>query len=198
MNNLELTNANQLEEGLVDSLGVNNDNYSYCCGADGTYYYADATPTTSTATSTTEKKGFTLDADKIQKGIQLGTALLGKIQQGRTSGDAEIDTVCGQKPACLFGGGCGDRKKEWQRCVDNQKTKSQNVATSNQNFQLEQQRLQNELEQKKIEQARLAQPQGGGDKFLGMPKAVGITVTVVGGLALLVGGFLIIKKIRKG
>jgi hypothetical protein len=36
-----------------------------------------------------------------------------------------------------------------------------------------------------------------GEKFLGMPKAVGITVVAVGGLALLVGGYFLIKKMRK-
>lgn len=35
------------------------------------------------------------------------------------------------------------------------------------------------------------------NKFLGMPKAVGITVVVVGGLALLVGGYFLIKKMKK-
>lgn len=34
-------------------------------------------------------------------------------------------------------------------------------------------------------------------KFLGMPKPVGITVAVVGGLAILVGGFLLIRKFKK-
>jgi uncharacterized membrane protein len=37
----------------------------------------------------------------------------------------------------------------------------------------------------------------GGEKFLGMPKKVGITVVVVGGLALLVGGYFLIKKMNK-
>ena len=36
-----------------------------------------------------------------------------------------------------------------------------------------------------------------GDKFLGMPKAVGITVAVVGGLALVVGGIFLVRKLRK-
>ena len=35
------------------------------------------------------------------------------------------------------------------------------------------------------------------DKFLGMPKAVGITVTVVGALALIIGGIFLVKKLRK-
>jgi hypothetical protein len=35
------------------------------------------------------------------------------------------------------------------------------------------------------------------DKFLGMPKAIGITVAVVGGLALVVGGIFLVKKLRK-
>jgi uncharacterized protein YneF (UPF0154 family) len=30
-----------------------------------------------------------------------------------------------------------------------------------------------------------------------MPKAVGITVTIVGGLAILVGGFFLVKKMAK-
>lgn len=35
------------------------------------------------------------------------------------------------------------------------------------------------------------------DKFLGMPKTIGITVTIVGGLALIVGGILLVKKLKK-
>jgi hypothetical protein len=35
------------------------------------------------------------------------------------------------------------------------------------------------------------------DKFLGMPKAIGITVAIVGGLALIVGGIFLVKKLRK-
>ena len=34
-------------------------------------------------------------------------------------------------------------------------------------------------------------------KFLGMPRKVGITVTIVGGLALLVGGILLVRKMKK-
>lgn len=34
-------------------------------------------------------------------------------------------------------------------------------------------------------------------KFLGMPKPIGITVAVVGGLALIIGGFLLIQKLKK-
>ena len=34
-------------------------------------------------------------------------------------------------------------------------------------------------------------------KFLGMPKAIGITVVVVGGLALIVGGYFAYKKFSK-
>jgi uncharacterized membrane protein len=45
------------------------------------------------------------------------------------------------------------------------------------------------------EDSRLAAPTS--DKFLGMPKKVGIAVVAVGGLALLVGGFFLIKKMRK-
>jgi hypothetical protein len=35
------------------------------------------------------------------------------------------------------------------------------------------------------------------DKFLGMPRKVGITVTIVGGLALIIGGILLVKKLKK-
>ena len=45
------------------------------------------------------------------------------------------------------------------------------------------------------ESSRLAAPPA--DIFLGMPKAVGITVVAVGGLALLVGGYFLIKKMKK-
>lgn len=40
---------------------------------------------------------------------------------------------------------------------------------------------------------RLPAPQ---EKFLGMPKKVGIAVVVVGGLALLVGGYFFMKRIK--
>lgn len=35
------------------------------------------------------------------------------------------------------------------------------------------------------------------DKFLGMPKTIGITVTIVGGLALIIGGILLVRKLKK-
>ena len=35
------------------------------------------------------------------------------------------------------------------------------------------------------------------DTFLGMPKAIGITVAIVSGLALVVGGIFLVKKLRK-
>lgn len=36
-----------------------------------------------------------------------------------------------------------------------------------------------------------------GDKFLGMPRKVGITVAVVGGIALIIGGVMIARKMKK-
>lgn len=38
---------------------------------------------------------------------------------------------------------------------------------------------------------------GTDDKFLGMPRKVGIAVAVIGGLALVVGGVMLVKKMRK-
>ena len=49
--------------------------------------------------------------------------------------------------------------------------------------------------QKQLEE--LEKENSGESKFLGMPKPVGITVAVVGGLAILIGGFLLIKKLTK-
>jgi hypothetical protein len=47
------------------------------------------------------------------------------------------------------------------------------------------------------ETAKTTETKTDNKKFLGMPKAVGITVVIVGGLALIVGGYFAYKKFSK-
>jgi hypothetical protein len=82
-----------------------------------------------------------------------------------------------------------NRKKwaEYNKCKEQQAKDDERAA------QIESQRT--ERERIALERARIGESSG--DKFLGMPKAVGITVAVVGGLALVVGGIFLVKKLRK-
>jgi uncharacterized membrane protein len=113
----------------------------------------------------------------------------------------------------------GKKKKEYEKCLSDYK-----AAQANQQQELENTKKQlesnqssssksaesskRELEAVKAQLAELSASKSNNssresdnsesdDKFLGMPKAVGITVTVVGALALIVGGIFLVKKLRK-
>ena len=93
--------------------------------------------------------------------------------------------------------------KAYNECMKNYKAnlerEKQEAATS---AKAEVSKKLQEVE-KELEDAKNQTPdssrvvEGTGDKFLGMPKAVGITVVVVGGLALLIGGIFLVKKLSK-
>ena len=100
------------------------------------------------------------------------------------------------------------KKKEYEECLANFKRKQAASVSSAAVAAAE--KAKKELEETKAQLAASKEGSGsnsgsnrknsdddGGDKFLGMPKAVGITVTVVGGLALIVGGIFLVKKLRK-
>jgi uncharacterized membrane protein len=104
----------------------------------------------------------------------------------------------------------GKKKKAYNECIANYKNEvdrakeaQQQLASSSSAAAAAAEKAKKELEETKAELA--ASKDGSGnrsrnsqsDKFLGMPKAVGITVTVVGGLALIVGGIFLVKKLRK-
>lgn len=218
MNDLELSNAEGLDESIMNAIGMtDNMEYSSCCGADGenfSYGTGDAiaqlgatlqgslgggTGSASTSGTGTKSGGTSIDPDKVKKGIEIGTALLGNIGKGRTTGEADVDAICGKKPFCVefFGNGCNSKKEKYRTCVDRIQKRKSEAPLKAQELELEKQRLQAQIEQARLEAQRTQQTDTG-DKFLGMPKAVGITVTVVGGLALIVGGIFLVRKLRKG
>ena len=108
------------------------------------------------------------------------------------------------------------KKKEYEECLANFKRKQASdlaqAASASSAAVAAAEKAKKELEETKAQLAASKEGSGsgsgsnrsrensdddGGDKFLGMPKAVGITVTVVGGLALIVGGIFLVKKLRK-
>ena len=187
--NLELSNIEGLDESICNAIGMNN-NLEYSnlinenlldgltentvlLSADGDTY-SNYTPTS---------------AD-----IQAGAALTSTIVQATAS---KPDASGCKKPSM---GESFINRGKWSRykdCVKNANDLAEK-ANAAERERTEQQRL-------KVEQARLGLEQlkrsrensESSDKFLGMPKAVGITVTVVGALALIVGGIFLVKKLRK-
>ena len=109
----------------------------------------------------------------------------------------------------------GKKKKAYNECIANYKQAKEKQASdlaqavsASAASSAAAEKAKKELEETKAQLAASKDGSGsnrsrensdddGGDKFLGMPKAVGITVTVVGGLALIVGGIFLVKKLRK-
>jgi hypothetical protein len=158
---------------------------------------------------------FSNASDAVITAVAQGVGALaqgaGGIAQARATKEASksdiqklIETSCGGKRPKIL----PKKKREWDDCakrVQDEENKK-NAEARKQELELEKQKLQTQAQvaQSQVEQQRLASEQrlagsdtGSGDKFLGMPKAVGITVAVVGGLALIVGGILIVRKLRK-
>lgn len=158
-----------------------------------------------------------ISAEQVTKGINLASGLISKIDSGRTTGQADIDAQCGKKPFCVefFGNGCNTRKSKYNQCVSDAQRRKAEAPIKAQEFENEKARLLAELENiklqkaQKLQQERLQQQQvleqqrqqqkliEESKKFLGMPKALGISVVVVGGLGLLVGGFFLVRKLAK-
>lgn len=150
------------------------------------------------STTTSPKKG--IDPELIKQGIGVATGLFSKLQEKRASGDEELDRRCGKKPLIVI---TGDKKRKYDACVSD--FYKQKDAASARQADLEGKKLTADAEASKLQQMQV-QSQAkepapstttSSDKFLGMPKKVGIAVAVVGGLALVVGGILIIRKMRK-
>jgi hypothetical protein len=189
---LDIQLYNDLDESVLNSIGQMTPNFEYssnfCCGADGMYSNQDGDG---------DKKeggesgtGTKLSPESIQAGIQLGATVAQGIQQSqankRASGQPtrkEIKAVCGKKP--LFGKA---KKDAYKKCRENyiaNRNKALGGAGGGGNISPDMgagNRITNDTE---------------GDKFLGMPKGVGIAVAVLGGLALVAGGIYLVKKMNK-
>jgi hypothetical protein len=165
--------------------------YGYYLSANGDYYYSNA------------------EAGQIAKGVGDTAQGIGKVAQASATKDSnklEIERLaklrCGKKPKCVFGGKCGDKKKAYQRCISEVQDKYNLEKSQGKESGLDLEKQKIDLEKQKIDLERqridtTSRKMEVSDKFLGMPKAIGITVAVVGGLALVVGGIFLVKKLRK-
>jgi hypothetical protein len=186
MNNLELSNIGGLDESICNAIGMNNNlEYSNLINED-------------LLNGLTENTGL-LSADgggntiTPEQAAQIGKAAIdiGKALAPKADGDGCKKPVL---PESFLNRGKWSTYKD---CLRNaQEAKQAAVKAEQDRIALERERLL-QSQQSQQSQKGASDDDGGGDKFLGMPKAVGITVTVVGGLALIVGGIFLVKKLRK-
>lgn len=193
MNNLELSNIGGLDESICNAVGMNNNlEYSNMINEN---LLDGLTENTSLLSANGEYSYMTAPTpEQIQQAAQVAKA---GIEIGKSLAPKADSAGC-KKP--LLPESFVNRSK-WNRykdCLRDAKAAKQAEAKAEQDrITLERERLA----QQQMQQSQQSQQRGssddGGDKFLGMPKAVGITVTVVGALALIVGGIFLVKKLRK-
>jgi hypothetical protein len=171
MVDLELLNANGLDESISNAIG---DNYSSCCGANGENF--------SNGDAGEQLKKFAKENPEL---VKQATSIAAGLIKGKPKSEIEqkIKSVCGRKPIGVLSLGKAGKKRR-----EKYETCTQNVIKSE---------TKTETAPPPPSTERLAPEKEESAKFLGMPKAIGITVAVVGGLALIVGGIFLVKKIRK-
>jgi hypothetical protein len=185
MNNLELSNIGGLDESICNAIGMNNNlEYSNLINED---LLNGLTENTSLLNADGDG-GNTItpeQAAQIAKvGVDIGKALAPK-----------ADSAGCKKPVLPESFINRGKWNTYKDCLrDAKAAKQAEVKAEQDRIALERERLN---QQQMMQQQ--SQQRGGesDDKFLGMPKAVGITVTVVGALALIVGGIFLVKKLRK-
>jgi len=178
--NFELSNADGLDESISNAIGIDRNTgyviYSdFCCGADGENY------SNFKVTPEQAKQA----ADLAGKGLQ---AIKG-LKNPKTEFETQLKAVCGRKPVGIFNLGKKGKQRirKYEECAAKFNAQKNAPAPS----------APAPAPTPSAPTERMAAPQEEKPKFLGMPKAVGITVAVVGGLALLVGSFFLIKKMSK-
>jgi hypothetical protein len=186
MNNLELSNIEGLDESICNAIGMNNNlEYSNLINEN---LLDGLTENTSLLNA---------DGDGGNKITPEQAAQIGKvvIDIGKALAPKADSAGCKKPvlPESFYNHGKWNTYKD---CLRNaQEAKQAAIKAEQDRIALEQERL---LQSQQSQQSQKgASDDDGGDKFLGMPKAVGITVTVVGGLALIVGGIFLVKKLRK-
>ena len=180
---LDLSNVDGLDESIQNQ-------YSGCCGADGEAYSNN----NGASAGASAGGGSNVDYAKLATDvIGLGTQVAGAVKANQQSQvgagitKKELKTVCGRKP--IF----KKKKARWQECADKY------IASKNvQNKAPETSSPSAQEVQDKINALKLAQKEREkANKFLGMPKGLGIAVAVLGGLALVVGGIVVVRKMNK-
>lgn len=191
MTNLDLLNAEGLDDSLENAVGDMTANYEYssCCGVDGysnltnqsllEEYGANGMVSEIPEVPSSGGEGG-ISPEMIQAGIGTATAIIQGIQQKRATQEGQdkiaMRKMCGRKP--LIG---NKKKAEYQKCVsDFIKSKQQST---------QQQYVPDPSQQ------RTVSPDASGDgKVLGVPKGVAIAIGVV---VLAVGGYFAVKAIKK-
>lgn len=173
MNCPDLLNSEKLDEGVSNLINESlldglTENTSLLNADGAEYSYASAY----------------VNPDTIKAGVDLTTSLVKATSSGR---ERRSEGSC-LRPAVRESFFNRKKWEEYRKCKEEQ-AKDEERARAIESERTEQERLA-------LERARISQ-ESGSDKFLGMPKAVGITVAVVGGLALVVGGIFLVKKLRK-
>ena len=170
---MDLLNADGLDESITNQ-------YSGCCGAafDGSNADGDTTKSN-------------VDYGQLAtQALTIGTQVAGAVKAGKESESQsgagitkkELKSVCGRRPILK------KKRAEWQKCADSYISSKQSATSKEKSPSSTD--VQNQINTLKAEQKDKS-------KFLGMPKSVGITVAVLGGIALLVGGVVLIKRINK-
>lgn len=184
---LDLSNANGLDESIQNQ-------YSGCCGADGEAYSNN----NGASAGASAGGGSNVDYAKLAtQVIGLGTQVAGAVkadQQTQVGGGVskgELKAVCGRP---RWGWASTSAKRKYNDC----KTKYIASKTAQNQKAPEPVRPTAQEVQDKINALKLAQKEREkAKKFLGMPKGLGIAVAVLGGLALVVGGIVVVRKMNK-
>lgn len=145
----------------------------------------------------------------IATAVGATTQGIGNIAQAKATKDASkldiqklVELNCGGKRRAIWG---KKRKAKWDACAKKVQSESEkkSQAELERSARLKQAEIDANLKAtetgarlKEAELELASRTAESGGKFLGMPKAVGITVAVVGGLALIVGGIFLVKKFR--
>ena len=184
MNNLELSNIEGLDESICNAIGMNNNlEYSNLINED---LLNGLTENTSLLSA--DGGGNTITPEQA---AQIGKTV---IDIGKALAPKADSAGC-KKPVLPESFLNRGKWSTYKDCLRNAQEAKQAAAKAEQDrIDLERERLERERQQQSQQRG---DDDGGGDKFLGMPKAVGITVTVVGALALIVGGIFLVKKLRK-
>jgi hypothetical protein len=193
MNNLELSNIGGLDESICNAIGIDNNEYSNLINENLLDGLTENTSLLS-ANGEEEYSYVTITPEQAQQAAQI--AKVG-IEIGKSLAPKADSAGC-KKPALPESFLNRGKWSTYKDCLRDAKAAKQAEAKAEQDrISLERERLA----QQQMQQSQQSQQRGssddGGDKFLGMPKAVGITVTVVGALALIVGGIFLVKKLRK-
>ena len=184
---LDLSNANGLDESIQNQ-------YSGCCGADGEAYSNN----NGASAGASAGGGSNVDYAKLAtQAIGLGTQVAGAVkadkqtQVGGGVSKGELKAVC-----CIprWGWASKSAKRKYNDC----KTKYIASKTAQSQKAPETRSPSAQEVQDKIDALKLAQKEREkANKFLGMPKGLGIAVAVLGGLALVVGGIIVVRKMNK-